>query len=176
MQAKIWIATLLLTAAGLVGPGARAVVDGDVLPKLNVPKYQGGGELSNASLEGKVTLVNFWATWCAACKVELVEMEEQLKPLFAEKDVQVAFVSLDKDPEKAAEWFQGHLKDPKALLDHLYNDSKFEVADSLKVDSFPMTLIIGRDGKVAHVQHGFKEGEGSTANLAKLVQTMLKTK
>jgi thiol-disulfide isomerase/thioredoxin len=154
---------------------ARAVVDGDALPKLAIKGYQGagGGELNNASLPGKITLINFWATWCAACKVELVEMEDQLKPLLGESDFQVAFVSLDKEPEKAAAWFLGNLKDPDTFLKRLYLDSKFETADELKVDSFPMTLIIGRDGKVARVQRGFKEGEKSTEELVRFAGKLL---
>ena len=102
------------------------------------------------------------------------QIEEQLKPLFAEADAQVAFVSLDKEPEKAAEWFQQNMKEPELFLKHLYLDPKFVTADLLKVDAFPMTLVVGRDGKVAHVQRGFKEGEHSTEEIVKVATRLLK--
>ncbi len=153
---------------------ANAVEVGEIMPDVAIKQESGSGTLSNAAMSGKVTVINFWATWCAACKVELVEMEEQLKPYLTDQDFQVAFVSLDKDPSKAAEWFQGNLKSPDLFLKHLYSDAAFEAADKLKVDSFPMTLVIGKDGKVAHVQRGFKEGEDSTARLVKVSTDLLK--
>lgn len=153
---------------------ASAVVVGDGVDGLVLKPYGGGGDLSPGAAQGKVTLINFWATWCAACKVELTEMEGLLKPEMEDKDFQVAFVALDKDPAKAADWFQHNLKDPDRLLKNLYVDAAFEIADKLGVDSFPMTIIIGRDGKVAHVQKGFKEGQGSTASLVKIVSDLLR--
>jgi cytochrome c biogenesis protein CcmG, thiol:disulfide interchange protein DsbE len=158
---------------GFASSTAFAVAAGDSLPVLSV-KHVKEGALSNDAFKGKVTIVNFWATWCAACKVELIEMEDAFKPLVGEADFQTAFVSLDKEPEKAVEWFQANLKEPARFLKDLYIDATFETADKLQVDSFPMTLIIGRDGKVAYVQKGFKEGEGSTEVLAKLAGDILR--
>jgi thiol-disulfide isomerase/thioredoxin len=167
-----------MLAAAFVGLGtlttaASAVTVGEALPGTRLQHVKEGA-LDNAAMTGKVVVINFWATWCAACKVELVEMEDQLKPLLGEKDLNVAFVSLDKDPAKAVEWFQGNLKDPDLFLRHLYADAAFEVADKLKVDAFPMTIVIDRDGKIVHVQRGFKEGEGSTEQIVKLSEKLLK--
>lgn len=168
-----------LTGLGFVGAlsfGAHravAVTPGDVLPAVSI-KHLKDGALDNADLSGKVTIVNFWATWCAACKVELLEMETELKPLTANKDFQMAFVSLDKEPAKAAEWFQSNLKEPDLFLKNLYIDAAFENADKLSVDSFPMTFVIGKDGKIVHVERGFKEGEGSTEKMAKMAAELLK--
>src|SRR5690606_4632196 len=107
-------------------------------------------------------------TWCEACKVELVEFEDQLRPYLANKDFQTAFVSLDKDPSKAVAWFQSNLKEPETYLKSLYIDPEFQAADTLAVDSFPMTLVIDQAGKVVHVQKGFVEGEGTTEKLVKV--------
>lgn len=165
----------LAFAALAWGLPAKAVTVGESIAGTVIKKHEKGPDLSDTTLKGKITVVNFWATWCAACKVELVEMEDHLKTLFGEKDFQIAFVSLDKEPEKAADWMRSNLKTPDQFLTRLYDDPKFEVADKLTIDSFPMTLVIGRDGKVAHIQRGFKEGEGSTEALAKLTQSLLRT-
>jgi thiol-disulfide isomerase/thioredoxin len=177
----VWTRRLMATcsmAALVFAQSALAVGEGDVMPGVSVPHAKGmpgsGTELTNASFTGKVTVINFWATWCAACKVELIEMEDQFRPYLAEKDFQVAFVSLDKEPAKAIEWFQGNLKQPDELLNHLYLDGDFANADKLQVDSFPMTIVVGRDGKIAKVQRGYKEGDDSTKRIVETAAQLLK--
>lgn len=164
--------TLLWALAALCAAPALAVEVGD--------RWQAGaiqhvekGALEPQQMTGKVTLVNFWATWCEACKVELAEMEKLLAPHLAHKDLNVAFVSLDKDREKAVAWFKQNLSNPAAMLPRLYSDAQFKLAEKLEVDSFPLTLVIGRDGKVVLVQRGFKEGEGSTEKIVKLIGELL---
>lgn len=165
---------LLLTAAGAFNAEpAAAVTVGESLSGIHLKAFEGEA-LGGAAFEGKITIVNFWATWCAACKVELLEMEEQLQARLADKNFQIAFVALDKEPAKAADWFKKNLKDPERMLKSLYLDETFELADKLGIDSFPMTIIIGKDGKVAHVQKGFKEGQGSTEKLVKLSEDLLR--
>lgn len=170
-----WKLLTSLLFAGTLLPvhSAQAVVSGDVLPAISV-KHHEAGQLDQAKLSGKVTVINFWATWCAACKVELKEMEEQFKVFSDEKDFHVAYVSLDKDPAKAVDWFKGNLKDPAEMLKSLYSDAGFLAAESLKVESFPMTFVIDQNGKIANIHEGFKEGENSTEEIAKAVAALLR--
>ncbi len=171
LSTKLAAAAVALLAAA---PGL-AVVQGDVFPTdVSVKHHAATNQLDAESLKGKVTIVNFWATWCAACKVELVEMEDMFRPLISEKNFNVAYVSLDKDPADAVEWFRSNLKEPDVMLKSLFVDQTFAVADRLAVDAFPMTLIIDQNGKVVHVQRGFKEGDGSTAELAKMAGDLLR--
>ena len=167
------ISSLVFFAGSLTASTASAVVSGDVLPGISVKHHQ-AGQLDQAKLSGKVTVINFWATWCAACKVELKEMEEQFKAFSDEKDFHVAYVSLDKDPTKAVEWFNSNLKDPAQMLKSLYSDAAFQAAETLKVESFPMTFVIDKNGKVAKIHEGFKEGEKSTEEIAKAVSALLR--
>jgi thiol-disulfide isomerase/thioredoxin len=122
-----------------------------------------GQALKMQNLQGKPLVINFWATWCDACKVELKEMASELKNLPADR--QVVFVSLDKEPKKAKEYFSKELKADKPMLSSLFYDASFQMADTLGVESFPMTLVVDVSGKVIKVQDGFKPGTGSTEAL-----------
>jgi thiol-disulfide isomerase/thioredoxin len=170
------LAAAAVCALGLNAGAASAVSSGDVLPALDLKALGGGEVLTAGSVAGKVTLLNFWATWCDACKVEIKEMEAKLRETMAHGDFRLAFVSLDKDPEQAVAWFRANLKEPEVFLQHLYSDASFQTSERLNVDSFPMTVVVDRAGKVAQVQRGFKEGEGSTDGLAKLAGDLLRAK
>jgi peroxiredoxin len=150
---------LLVATIGFAVP-AYAVKVGDVLPKVTV-QDEGGKTVQPWS--GKQTLINFWATWCDACKVELKEMEAEVKKL--PSDRQVVFVSLDKEPKKAKDYFTKEFKAQSPMLTSLYYDASFSMADTLGVESFPMTLVVDGSGKVIKVQDGFKPGTGSTEAL-----------
>ena len=167
---RVLVAGILV--CGLAGR-ASAVSTGDQFPPKSIKGYE-SAELSAKAVAGKVTVVNFWATWCASCKVEIVEMEQKFASLLGNKDFRLAFVSVDKDPKAAADWMKKNLKSPEKFISFLYKDPDYEAAESLSLDSFPMTLIIGADGTVKHVERGYVEGKGSTDMMAKLAEEMLK--
>ena len=109
VQMALWV-----TVLGFASP-ADAVAVGENLTNLSI-KHVEHGSLDGEGLKGKITLINFWATWCEACKVEIGEMEQQLKSLAEDSKVQVAFVNLDKDPNVAKNWFSSNLKYPEFWL------------------------------------------------------------
>lgn len=152
-----------------------SIADGETLPDVEFAHIE-KGSLSNKDLSGKVTVVNFWATWCDACKVELVEMASEFQDLMKHEKVNVAYVSLDKEPEKARAWFNGNFTTNKdQMLQHLYSDKTFANAEKIDVDAFPMTLVIDQSGVVRHIQRGFKEGSHTTKKIADLAKNLLVT-
>ncbi len=166
-----WLLALGLALSANV---AFAIKQGDIFPAVKVPGEN--KSLDQESMKGKVTLINFWATWCEACKVELKEMEQKFASFAGNKDVQIAFISMDKDPAKAKDWVRDNLASPKFVAERLYMDAKFETAETLGVDSFPMTIIIDQQQKVHYLQRGFKEGDKSTEKMATMIRELLNSK
>ena len=65
------------------------------IPPVAIPRL-GGGVLDLASFRGKVVLVNFWATWCAACRIELPILDQ----LEATRRGDLAVVAIATDRER----------------------------------------------------------------------------
>jgi thiol-disulfide isomerase/thioredoxin len=153
-----------------------AVELGDSISKdIHVTNIQKSGDLEKLkSVTGRVTMINFWATWCDACKVEIAEFEKMFPKLVKNKDFHLAFVSLDKDPKMASKWIRKNSKMANEGLAGSYHDADFVTADKLGVDAFPMTLILGKDGKIAHIQRGYTEEQKSTEAMMAKVQQLLK--
>ena len=71
-RAPILLASLALLAAACSG-GAASGTDATGAPSFTAPQL-GGGELSSAALEGKDTVLWFWAPWCTSCRAEAPEV------------------------------------------------------------------------------------------------------
>ena len=165
---KIKLSVLLMSFL-IQCPQIFAISEGDLLPQLEIKAKD---LKSNLDWKGKVAVINFWATWCEACKVELKEMNQEFKSLHDRADTVVGYVSLDKEPEKAKQYMEEAFGKDSALSAKLAHDASFTAADKLGVDSFPMTLVIDKSGKVVKIQRGFKEGEGSTAAIRKAAESL----
>lgn len=102
-----------------------------------------GGAIKLSEYRGKVILLDFWATWCGGCKVEIPwYMEFQDK--YRDRGLAVVGVSMDEDGWKVVKPFleKNKINYPVVIgNDHL--------AKLYGLESMPMTLLIDRGGKIA---------------------------
>ena len=99
---------------------------------------------SGGDYEGKVVLLNFWATWCGPCKVEMPSMEA-LHRDFGSRGLHIVAVSQDDDASD--EQLQSFARELGVTFEILY-DSTHAMEKSYQVTGYPATFVIGRDGKI----------------------------
>ena len=108
-----------------------------------------GSPIKLSELKGKVVLLDFWATWCGGCKVEIPwYMEFETK--YAKKGLATIGVSIDDDGWKSVKPF---------LQEHKINYPIVIGTQGIAneyggLPSLPMTLLIDRSGKVAESHAG----------------------
>ena len=116
---------------------------GQIAPDFELPALD-GSRLRLSGLRGRPVLLNFWATWCAPCRVEmpwLVELDKQYRA----QGVQIIGVSLDDSGSQAevAKFAQEHGVQYPVVLGNA------AVADAYGgVRFLPQSFFIDREGKV----------------------------
>jgi cytochrome c biogenesis protein CcmG/thiol:disulfide interchange protein DsbE len=138
--AAVFFAQLLSGRDVSVVPSALI---GAEAPQTQLPPLEGTGlpGLDPAQFEGKVTLVNVWASWCAPCRQE--------HPLLMQlaQDTRIAIAGLNyKDRPENARRFLGELGNPYASIGV---DGSGRAAIDWGVYGVPETFLVGKDGRIA---------------------------
>jgi thiol-disulfide isomerase/thioredoxin len=107
-----------------------------------------GSTIKLADYRGKVVVVNFWATWCGPCRIEMPLLEDTMTKYKSDSDVVFLALSTDEDRSLVAPF----LKDQKRKLPVAFAES---LESLLAVDSIPTTMIFDRSGHVSYRQAGF---------------------
>ena len=115
-----------------------------------------GPALRLAEQRGQVVLVNFWASWCAPCKVEMPHLN-RLADKYRDTGVVLLAVNVDDDPKKAAAEAKKLGINFPVLLDTAKTASK-----AYQLQAMPTTVLVDRDGKVRHVHQGYRAGYEQT--------------
>ena len=91
--------------------------------------------------DGKIKILNFWATWCAPCKKEMPSLD-RLSANYP--NILIFPINLEKpNPSKTKKFFED--LNIKSLS--IYFDPEFELAKKLQLRGVPTTVLLNRDGK-----------------------------
>ena len=101
-----------------------------------------GNPLKLSDLRGRVVLLNFWATWCGPCRIEMPEFQEAFAR-YAEQGFSVVAVNYGETAETVQK-FRQELK----LTFPLVMDERGDIQTQYGVNQYPTTLLINRDGTI----------------------------
>ena len=126
---------------------------GYLAPRFTLRNLKGNYE-SLESYRGQVVVLNFWATWCAPCRVEMPSFEK-LYRRYRSEGVSVLAVTLDKNAKPQIKSFV----DEHNLSFPILLDSKSEVERLYPSMTVPFTYVIDRKGRVVARVDGAKSWE-----------------
>jgi peroxiredoxin len=135
------------------GASSEAVTERvrDPVPAFDLRRL-GGGRIESAGLEGKIVIVDFWATWCPPCEFQVPELNAFWEAHRDEPDLEVYGVSVDTAGEDVvAEWVSQQDVRYPVLLDGE------PLARKVGALGFPTLLVIAPDGRIDEQHVGLIE-------------------
>ena len=104
--------------------------------KINLNSY-----LNNSN--HRLTIVNFWATWCPPCIEELPSLN-RLATIFEERGIDILAISMDRGDEKKLNYF---LKQKGGDKLKFFQDKNWSAGKTLPIKGLPVTLIVKNNEK-----------------------------
>ena len=148
----VTVLTLILVSVVVAaGPGSQkpAAQVGRVAPDFSLKSMEGNTQnLKSVINKNKVTILNFWATWCPPCRAEIPEFIEFARKYQAEKVALVA-VNLQEDSKKVTEFANNAGMNFPILL-----DSNGKVAQTYQIYAIPTTIFIDGSGVIREKVEG----------------------
>jgi cytochrome c biogenesis protein CcmG, thiol:disulfide interchange protein DsbE len=139
-----------LPTGGPVGAGrARTgLAIGDEALPFSLPDLD-GNLVNLADYRGQPVIVNFWATWCAPCRLEMPAFQTAFEK-YADQGLVILAVNQDEPAEVARAYFY----DEMGLTFTPLLDDNSAIATAYGVFGLPSTYFIGPDGRVVAVHNG----------------------
>lgn len=150
--------------AGAIPTAGRPQI-GSLAPEFQLTDMQ-GRTVALSDLRGKVVLLNFWATWCFPCRVEMPSMEEAYQR-FRSQGLEILAVSVDEQGARVTKPFQ----EEKGLTFPILHDTDYQVGLTYGARSLPMTYLIDRQGIIKHRVFGSREW--NTPEAGQMLSTLL---
>lgn len=161
------VGCVLLAPIALAERGSHITLDEPLpQPAWELPLIANGeGTVTNSTYLGRVTYVDFWASWCGPCRLSLPALN-RLSKEFDTADFGVVAISVDYVDEDALDFLKRYPVDYPVAIDKTGNSGR-----DFAVAGMPSGYLIGRDGLIRAVHVGFRKGD--EALLREQIQSLI---
>ena len=145
----------------------RASSTADCLIGYQLPDFEAttidGKKISNQSLKGKVTIINFWFTACRPCVAEIPGFDDIIEKYGRDN---LNYISIGRDSkEEVSEFLQKH----PWRFDHIVDAESLIKGEFMFMWGFPTTMVINEAGEIIHGINRGKSGPGAVEHLKRRI-------
>ena len=143
------LSALVLILGVTLSAHAAGLRVGDQLPDLESFDLEG----SLPSVEGKVVLIDFWASWCGPCKASFPALDD-IQKKYKGAGFELIGVSVDEKKAQMDEFLDDH---PVSFT--IVRDGQHKLVAAAQVKTMPTSLIVDREGVIRFVHSGYRGDE-----------------
>lgn len=133
--------------ASLLSPGGNLI--GSQRPDFSLGSNK-GGFVTPADFSGKTLLINFWATWCGPCRIEMPELQS----VFEEYGGSEEFLILALDQDESAEDVSAYFDELGLTFQPLLDEGNKTAKNYGLQGTLPASVFINPDGEVTVIHRG----------------------
>ena len=111
-------------------------------PDFTVSDWE-GNKVNLSDFEGKPTVVNFWASWCGPCKMEMPDFEEKYNEY--SEEINFLMVNMTDGERETIEKAKEFIENSEYSFP-VYFDTEYDAANTYGVYSLPTTIFIDAEG------------------------------
>ncbi|TVR79918.1 MAG: TlpA family protein disulfide reductase [Chitinophagaceae bacterium] len=127
------------------------------LPDVELQKMDGSRvNISSFGKNEKITVIAFWATWCAPCKRELANISDIYDDWREDYNLEVLAISIDdtRNVGRVRSYVNSQYWDFEVLL-----DTNQDMKRHLNFQTIPFTVLVNQDGRIVYTHSGYVEGD-----------------
>jgi len=127
------------------------------LPDVEIADVNGKKvRIKDFAENGKITVINFWATWCSPCKKELDNIADMYPEWQEAYGAELVAVSVDNSRTLPR---VKPMVDAKGWEYIILSDKNNELRRAMNFQEVPFTFVIDKEGNIAYVHSGYTEGD-----------------
>ena len=127
------------------GSGSSSATAGKAAPEITVSGWKNSSPLTLSGLNGKVVVLEFWATWCGPCKSTIAHMK-QMSQDYKGKDLVLIGIHAQKDCQKMSDFV-----DSQGMTYPCAMDDTGDTAKKFGAQELPYIVLIDKKGNVSEL-------------------------
>lgn len=165
-----WLSTSL-SGRRLGAPGEGSSGGTQQAPAFSLRSLRGAEQISLADFRGKTVVLNFFASWCAPCKLEAADLQRTWQEYEARGEVAFLGVAIEDEYSAAKGFLDTHGLTYPAVF-----DGGGTMMQTYRITGIPTTIVVNAGGRVVSRHAGIFVGDAGRASLRSRIDAARRVK